>query len=216
MRPNLSVNSDLNSRYVVTTGDGVTTEQILTAIHVMWSGGARIYEDAAKVVCGKSSIGFYQTWRSSLEPGTNATMRDLLEYQQGSPLTYEIGLRWFLINMKGQRNRRGGDEVIMVLPANPMVINGQPQILVFIPGGDGPGIDLRPFSYDDPVSCHFVETNESTPGAEPAPRAPETLRSEQRPHHEEPHWPSRCGSSFSCYTFPICLRLRPVSVLCET
>ena len=137
-----------------TIGGGITATDCVNAMRIMYGGGITCYHFTPDMIpAGDGPSRFVQCFVAKLhEDSRTATIRDVLKHlkDRRDEVTYEVGLRWFLTS-PGEFVRRGR---IVVLPAEPMMINGKRQALVFAPGSDTPiillvGIDLdQPFPED--------------------------------------------------------------------
>ena len=89
-------------------------------------------------------------WR--LQPGQTATVGDILEELKDDhpfeKVSYEIGLRWFITN-PGE-HLRTQQETIMILPPEPLVLNGKSQALLFEAGAEAPVVLLESVDLDQP------------------------------------------------------------------
>lgn len=145
--------SGSHSSVVATVGGGVTTDQILQILRILYMGGVKCDSKVAQhIVSGEGPTRFLQCHRFRIKPEAAATTlgRNVLEcLREGrDEITYEAGLRWFL-NSPGEHMHHGEQSRrIAILPPEPLFVDDKAQVILFYPGGDGPcvylvGVDLE-------------------------------------------------------------------------
>ena len=129
----------------VTVGDGITARQIQLMLRRIYHGGVNCYGwSPEELPFRDKSIKFVRCIRYGFVASLNRPMasevmkhlRDAVE-----PMTYEIGLRWFL-TAPGLHVSSLGGLPIYVLPKVPIVKDGKPYALVFKRGPETPIICL--------------------------------------------------------------------------
>lgn len=127
----------------VSVGDGITAEQIHLMLRRMYCGGINCYGwSPDQLSFGEGSIKFVRCFRNGFRDSLNRPQAsEVMKYMQNTtePMTYEIGLRWFLI-APGMHVRSNGGLPTYVLPKDPIVKNGKPHALVFRRGSETPVI----------------------------------------------------------------------------
>ncbi len=159
--------------FVAESGGGVTIEQILSTLRILYLGGVKIDEKITKhVETDPGPIRYFSIDRRKIRPGYEATtlrqVWESLKQNRLERITYEIALRWFLSSPTSHLygRRSGGHENsgrITVFPPNPIEINGKPQIMVIMKSGDGPAIYLFDARLDEPIRGDYLTADEINP-----------------------------------------------------
>ncbi len=164
---------DVGEMFVAESGGGVTIEQIVTTLRLLYMGGIKIDEKIVNhVQVDPGPFRYFRVTRHTFQPEHQATtlgqVWESLKQQRLECITYEIALRWFLAapsyHLWQARDANGKIRGrIAVLPPNAVKVNGKPQVMVITRGGDGPAVWLFDADLDRPPQGDFLTALEVNP-----------------------------------------------------